>query len=130
MISTPSAARRRALVIDADSAARNLYRDVLEGCGFTVRDVGSGVAAVTAARAEAPDVVVMDMQLPDVPGQLAVDWLRSLPGLASTPVITLSWRGDAPAGRMVSPGSWIITKPIQPRTLRQVIDRATPPRGN
>lgn len=116
--------RRRALVVDADPVAREQLRQVLQDSGCTVREAVSGVAAVIAARAEAPDVIVMDMQLPDVPGQQAVEWLRALPGGKEIPMVTLTWRHGIPAPGGTTAGPVLgLTKPVSTRALRQAIGR-------
>lgn len=113
------------LVVDADPTARERYRRALQSSGYTVREAVSGVAAVVAARAETPDVVVMDMQLPDVRGEEAVEWLRALPGGQRTPLITLSLRSGSPeAGGSISGPVLALIKPVSKRALQQAIDRA------
>lgn len=120
----PSTPRRRALVVDADPVARQQLRQVLQDSGCAVREAVSGVAAVIAARAEAPDVIVMDMQLPDVPGQQAVEWLRALPGGKKIPLITLTWRPWFPAAGSAAAGPVLdLAKPVSSRALRQAIGR-------
>jgi CheY-like chemotaxis protein len=76
---------RRALVVGADSETLQLCRDALESSGFVADAVDSGIAAVVAARASPPYLVLVDVQLRDVPGCEAIGWLRSNPSLQSTP---------------------------------------------
>src|SRR5476651_252349 len=64
--------RRRALVVEAEPTTLRLCRDALESSGFVVDAVDSGIAAVVAAREALPDVIVMDLQLRDVPGREAI----------------------------------------------------------
>ena len=85
---------RRALVVGADSATLQLCRDALENSGFAVDAVDSGIAAVVAARESPPDLVLMDVQLRDVPGREAIVWLRSNPALQSTPIIVLATNAE------------------------------------
>jgi len=81
---------RRALVVEAEPVTLQLCRDTLENSGFVVDAVESGIAAVVSAREGLPDVIVMDVQLRDVPGREAIAWLRSNPALRSTPIIVLT----------------------------------------
>jgi CheY-like chemotaxis protein len=74
---------RRALVVGADSETLQLCRDALESSGFVADAMDSGIAAVVAARASPPDLVLVDVQLRDVPGCEAIGWLRSNPSLQS-----------------------------------------------
>jgi two-component system, cell cycle response regulator DivK len=117
-------APRQALIVDADPVSREFYRRVLTGCGLQVRDTTSGVAAVTTARDWKPDIIIVDLQLPDVPGRQAVEWLRSIPGLKKTPVITIGWQGGSTMEPQTPGGEWAsLAKPVSPRVLRQMIDR-------
>jgi CheY-like chemotaxis protein len=79
-----------ALVVAADPADRKRYRRILQGSNCAVREAVNGVTAVMEVRAGAPDVILMAMQQPDVPGQQAVKWLWALPGGKKTPLTTLS----------------------------------------
>jgi DNA-binding response OmpR family regulator len=81
---------RRALVVGADSATLQRCRDALESSGFAADAVDSGIAAVVAARESPPDLVLVDVQLHDVPGREAIGWLRSNPALQLTPIIILT----------------------------------------
>ena len=60
---------RRALVVEAEPATVRLCRYILESSGFVVDAVGSGIAAVVAAREKLPNVILIDLQLQDVPGR-------------------------------------------------------------
>jgi two-component system, cell cycle response regulator DivK len=84
----------RALVVGADSATLQLCRDALESSGFAADAVDSGIAAVVAARESPPDLVLVDVQLRDVPGREAIGWLRSNPALQSTPIIALTTNAE------------------------------------
>lgn len=92
-LATPCAcaayAGRRALVVEADADLRQLLGDALARLGFAVESVETGVAAMSAARARAPDVVLFDLQLRDVPGLELAGWLRSDPMLHLTRMIAI-----------------------------------------
>ena len=117
----PMALPRRALVVEAEPETLRLCRDVLEGAGFVVDVVDSGIAAVVAAREERPDLILVDLQLRDVPGREAIGWLRSNPALRSTPIIVLTTnaREDAELAA-IRPGA-SLRKPVSPATIRRAI---------
>jgi CheY-like chemotaxis protein len=114
---------RRALVVEAELETLRLCRDVLEGSGFVVDAVDSGFAAVVAARRERPDLILVDLQLRDVPGREAIAWLRSNPALRSTPIIILTTnaREDAELAA-IYPGA-LLRKPVSPDTVRRAIGK-------
>ena len=57
------------LVVEDERKLRDLVRSYLERAGFTVLSTGSGAEAITMAAGAAPDLVVLDLRLPDVPGE-------------------------------------------------------------
>jgi CheY-like chemotaxis protein len=112
---------QRALVVEADPVTLRLCRDVLESSGFVVDAVDSGIAAVVAAREGRPDLILMDLQLRDVPGGEAIGWLRSNPALRSTPIIVLTANpGDEAELVAAQPGA-SLRKPLSPAAIRRTI---------
>jgi len=65
----------RILVVDDQPANLVLVRDVLEPAGFQVVEARSGTAALAVAQESVPDLILLDMRLPDLPG---LDVLRQL----------------------------------------------------
>jgi CheY-like chemotaxis protein len=89
---TPAASERftrRALVVDEDTMALRVCREVVEKAGFAVEAVDSGVAAVISARDRRPEFIFIAPQLRDVPGSKAVEWLRANPALRAIPIVVL-----------------------------------------
>jgi CheY-like chemotaxis protein len=120
---------RRALVVGADSATLQLCRDALESSGFAADAVDSGIAAVVAARESPPDLVLVDVQLRDVPGREAIGWLRSNPALQSTPIIFLTTNAEDDVVPTLARQYASLPKPVSPaairRTIREVLDEVS-----
>ena len=57
------------LVVEDERKLRDLVRSYLERAGFTVLSTGSGAEAITMAATASPDLVVLDLGLPDVPAR-------------------------------------------------------------
>ena len=57
------------LLVEDERRLRELVRSYLERAGFTALSTGSGAEAITLAASAAPDLVVLDLGLPDVPGE-------------------------------------------------------------
>ena len=64
------------LVVEDERKLRDLVRSYLEQAGFTVLSTGSGAEAITMAAAAAPDLVVLDLGLPDVGGDTVARRMR------------------------------------------------------
>jgi two-component system cell cycle response regulator DivK len=87
------------LIVDDDERNAKLARDVLEQAGMRTITATTAEAAITEARAHRPDVVLMDLRLPDLDGAEAARRLAGDPATAAIPVVALSAipSGDWPA---------------------------------
>jgi adenylate cyclase len=83
-------AGRSILVVDDDAAARELIGTVLTQNGYRVSNAADGAGARARVAANAPDLVILDLMLPDVSGfQLLAEW-RDNPCTAELPVFVLT----------------------------------------
>jgi two-component system KDP operon response regulator KdpE len=79
------------LVVDDEPAIRRLLRTSLGGQGFDVVEAGSGAEALQQVEREKPDLLILDLGLPDVSG---IEVIRSVRVRSSVPIIVLSVRED------------------------------------
>ena len=111
------------LVVDDNRLNLELVTDVLEAAGYEVRQAGSGPEALEAARRELPQIILMDIGLPEMDGYAVLRALRDNPRTAPVPVAALT--AQAMAGdeqRALAAGfDGYITKPINTRSLPQTI---------
>jgi DNA-binding response OmpR family regulator len=104
------------LVVEDERKLRELVRSYLERAGFTVLSTESGAEALTLAASAAPDLVVLDLGLPDVPGETIA---RELRAAGSTPIVMLTARSaeeDRIRGLELGADDYV-TKPFSPREL-------------
>jgi len=78
------------LVADDSATNRGLYRELLEGAGYRLVLCDGGEEALTAWRAEAPDLLMLDVRMPDVPGDEVCRRVKAAPGSAYLPVILVT----------------------------------------
>jgi DNA-binding response OmpR family regulator len=107
------------LVVEDERKLRNLVRSYLERAGFTVLSTGSGAEALTMASGASPDLVVLDLGLPDVPGEAVARELRAAPVTGTTPILMLTARSaeeDRIHGLELGADDYV-TKPFSPREL-------------
>jgi DNA-binding response OmpR family regulator len=76
------------LLVEDVRKLRDLVRSYLERAGFTVLSTGSGAEALTLAASGSPDLVVLDLGLPDITGETVARELRSAGG--GVPVLMLT----------------------------------------
>jgi DNA-binding response OmpR family regulator len=91
----PKAAKRKVLVADDDDDQRYLLSRVLQRAGFETVIAEAGMDVVPLAKAERPDVIVIDVQMPDQDGFTTVRQLKNDPALADIPIIFLTGRSEA-----------------------------------
>ena len=78
------------LIVDDDERNRKLARDVLRAAGLRTLEAASGAEAITLASAHLPDVILMDLRLPDMDGADAARRLGAEARTAAIPVVALS----------------------------------------
>jgi len=78
------------LIVDDNEKNLRLARDVLGFAGFRTLEAATGAAAISLATEHLPDVVLLDIRLPDMDGSDAVVQLRGDPRTATIPVVALT----------------------------------------
>ena len=117
------------LVVEDERKLRELVRSYLERAGFTVLSTDSGAEALTLAGAASPDLVILDLGLPDVAGETVA---RELRAAGPTPILMLTARSteeDRIRGLELGADDYV-TKPFSPRELvlrvQAVLRRSSP----
>jgi type II secretory ATPase GspE/PulE/Tfp pilus assembly ATPase PilB-like protein/CheY-like chemotaxis protein len=82
------------LLVDDEDSLRRVMKDLLAREGYAVIEARNGVEALDQVDRHAPDVVVLDLNLPDMDGYSVLSQLRSRPATRKTPVIVLTAKGD------------------------------------
>jgi two-component system, cell cycle response regulator DivK len=80
----------RVLLVEDHADTRELFVHFLSSNGFTVETAANGQQAVDQAAAAAPDVVVLDLQLPGMDGWTTARHLRAHPSTVHTPIVAVS----------------------------------------
>jgi DNA-binding response OmpR family regulator len=104
------------LVVEDEQKLRELVRSYLERAGFAVLSTGSGAEAISLASSAHPDLVILDLGLPDVPGESVA---REIRVAGSTPILMLTARSseeDRIGGLELGADDYV-TKPFSPREL-------------
>ncbi len=78
------------VVEDNDHVSTKLFREALEAHGFNVLQAKDGMEGWRMAREHRPDLILMDIQLPDVSGLEVTKWLKADETLKSVPVIAIT----------------------------------------
>ncbi|HXB17389.1 MAG TPA: EAL domain-containing protein [Steroidobacteraceae bacterium] len=89
-----AAAAARILVADDDGMLRDIATAMLENAGFAVEAVGSGAEALAACLRQMPQLVLLDVEMPDGNGYQACSNIRALPGGADVPIVMVTGFDD------------------------------------
>jgi len=125
-IETSSASRRRVLIVDDEATTRTLVRLLLERDGFEVLEAVNGREALELAARRDPDLIVMDLVMPELDGYGAIAELRRQPSHAATPIVVVTTEeGPAVEQRVITLGADdYILKPFEPTVLTSRIKSA------
>ena len=110
---------RRILVVEDQEDNRMILRDLLHSAGYEVLEAVDGAEGVRLARAEQPDLILMDIQMPGVDGYQATRSIKAEPGLAAIPIIAVTsyaLSGDEEKSRAAGCDDYV-AKPFSPRAL-------------
>ncbi len=116
------------MVVDDYDDVRLVTRRALESFGYRVLEASSGAEAVRLAQAESPDLILLDLSMPNMDGFATLHRLRKLLGLRDVPVLAFSAhtakeiRDDALAAGCRE----FITKPPHLELLKSAVERHLP----
>jgi CheY-like chemotaxis protein len=111
------------VVMDDDAGTRMLVSQVLKKEGYDVMAADDGAKGLELIREFKPDLVVSDVQMPEMDGFVMLDHVRNDPELATTPIILLTSLQDRTHMRqgMTTGADDYLTKPFAPQELREAV---------
>jgi two-component system, cell cycle response regulator DivK len=113
---------KRILVVEDQEDLRGVLRDLLTG-GYEMLEAPNGEAGVNKAKAEKPDLILMDIQMPVMDGYEATRQIKTDPDLKSIPIVAVSsfaMKGDEEKAR-ASGCDYYVTKPYSPIQLLRTV---------
>ena len=119
-----TAAQKRVLIVEDNELNMKLFNDLLEANGYKVIQTRDGLSALDIARKHRPDLILMDIQLPEVSGIEVTKWLKEDDELKHIPVIAVTafaMKGDEQKIREGGCEAYI-SKPISVVSFLQTID--------
>lgn len=117
---------QKVLVVDDSATMRRMIIASLSGLGdLDFEQAVSGLEAIERISLAPMDLVVLDLNMPDVHGLEVLQFIRKQPSLEKLPVIVLTTRGDedSRAAAHRHGASLYLTKPFEPSTLAPAVER-------
>lgn len=120
--------RRTVLVVDDFDDTRLLLRTWFERRGFRVIEAGDGVEAIRRAETESPDLIIMDVQMPQLDGLAATRRIRSVKQLGSVPIVAVSAYGAEQFRELALAAGCneYVSTPFEPATLEGIVRALVP----
>lgn len=115
---------RKVLIVEDNALNMRLFSDLLESTGYETLQCVDGAKAVGLALEEQPDLIIMDIQLPDVSGLDIARWLKDDERTASIPVLAVTafaMRTDEMLVREAGCEGYL-SKPIQIKPFLKTVD--------
>ena len=81
---------RRILLVEDTEDNREIVRDLMDSVGYELLEAHDGAAGLTMATEHRPDLILMDIQLPEVSGLEVTKWLKEDQDLRSIPVVAVT----------------------------------------
>lgn len=112
---------KKILVAEDDQPSRELIREILETCGYQVLEARDGREALQRVEETAPDLVLLDIQMPAMDGSAVLRQLRQDSRFASLPVVAVTayaMRGDREKALAAGFDAYL-TKPLNAAALKK-----------
>jgi CheY-like chemotaxis protein len=117
--------RYRVLVVDDNLDTANTLTFLLRDSGHITEFALTGTAALDCAKRHRPEVIFLDIGLPDYDGIKLAGDIKKIPGFEKTHVIALTGRNSDDEERALQAGcDRFIAKPVDPRTLEKIISQS------
>ena len=81
---------KKVMIVEDNELNMKLFRDLIEASGYETVRTRNGLEALDLARSHRPDLILMDIQLPEISGLEVTKWLKEDEELASIPVVAVT----------------------------------------
>lgn len=119
------------LIVEDEPDAAELFAEMMRVNGFRVLKTYSSTPAIEMLASDRPDIVILDLMMPDVSGLEVLRFMRRDPNLINIPVIVVSAKSmpaDIKIG-MEAGASAYLTKPVGYLDLKHAVEKFIPPSG-
>jgi CheY-like chemotaxis protein len=118
-------AQKTVMIIEDEPDAAEMFAEMMRVNGFRVLKMFSSAPAIPMISQEKPDVIILDIMMPDISGLEVLRYMRREPDLRSIPVIVVSAKsmpGDIKVG-LEAGASMYLTKPVGFLDLKQAVEQ-------
>jgi CheY-like chemotaxis protein len=120
--------QKQILIVDDEPVWLKVLGQLLQTKGYTVKEAASGADALNTLKSYEPDLILLDVRMPDMNGFDLLDHIKKLPKLATKPVVFVSAMDDFHAkkvARELGAADYIL-KPIDETEVNNVLEKYLP----
>jgi len=116
---------KKVLIVEDNELNMKLFHDLLEAQGYETLETREGLAALSLAREHRPDLILMDIQLPEISGLEVTTWLKEDDDLAHIPVVAVTaFAMVSDRDRLLGAGfDGYVSKPIDVKSFPEQVRR-------
>lgn len=114
---------KKILICDDSNSMRQMVKFTLTSAGYTVTEASDGMAGFQSAKLQQFDLVITDLNMPNLTGLQLTSQLRTLPNYKTTPILLLTTEHTdekKAQGRAAGATGWLV-KPFEPKGLLDVV---------
>ena len=114
------------LIVDDDPNIRELISVNLQSAGYSVITASNGNDAMEKINAQVPELIILDIMMPEIDGWELCKWIRDDPRMESVKILMLTAKGtdrDKLIGREIFKADEYMTKPFEIELLQQTVSR-------
>ncbi len=112
------------LIVEDYADTRAMMKYLLQGFGYFVIEAADGAEAVERAKNNSPDLILMDLSLPNIDGLTATQMIRKVDGFGKIPIIAVTAYGNSYYRRAIEAGcDDLINKPLDFDNLEPILNQ-------
>jgi signal transduction histidine kinase/DNA-binding response OmpR family regulator len=115
----------RVLVIDDDDSSLELSKRILSRHGYSIMTANNGASGIELAKEQQPDIIVLDVIMPEMDGWQVLENLRQIPSTADIPIIMQSMLSERELGLAMGADDYL-TKPVDNADLPNAVKKLLP----
>jgi two-component system cell cycle response regulator/two-component system cell cycle response regulator DivK len=114
---------KKVLIVEDYDDARSFMKTLVESCGYEVLEASSGEEAISIARRESLNLILMDLEMPDMDGLTTTQIIREFEKSEPVPVIAVTAYGIDDAAAAAAGCNDLIFKPVEIDEIKLVLDK-------
>ena len=115
---------KKILIVEDYAVNRSFLKFLLEEYGYEILEAENGLEAVKTAQNQHPDLILMDLAMPDMDGLAAIEKIRQIDGMSKLPIIAVTAYGQLYRERAARAGfDHFISKPFDPMILKPLLNQ-------